>query len=266
MTFGCTIEVVAHPNEETETRYERRAQRRKRLWEAYQAEGRPEPEPGETIIPTPNSYRRFQRSFLLGQIRNAIEALPEKRRPIISRRGGTLILDYGIYQEEHDLRGFRITLTGYTVPSLVKHAEKLSTTYRSSLSAFERDAAGQVGLLLAELRHGLDSGAPNLAIVAAFKLGRAVERLEGVAPVQHRALSGARQAKRNRNNNSVRSEAAEPERERRRQAVYAAMEQQKRNRERLSFRRAIKAAATQCQCSVESIKDAEPVNNWTARK
>lgn len=236
-------------------RDERRAQRRKRLWEVYQAEGRPEPRPGETKIATPKSYRRFQRSFLLGQIRKSIEALPEKRRPIISRRGGTLILDYGIYQEEHDLRSFRVTLTGYSVSSLVKHAEKLALAYRDSASVFERDAAGQVGLHLAELRRDLDRGSSDLAIVAAFKLGLAVERLENVAPLQHRALTGARQAKRNAQIAKGR-ELSDDQLLQRWQAVQDELSKQALRGGRVSRERAYQAAATRLKLSNVAIKKA----------
>jgi hypothetical protein len=70
----------------------------------------------------------------------------------------------------------------------------------------------------------------------------------------------------NRANMQKRSLAAKGQIEKRRRAVADAMRQQKRNREPLSFKRALAAAAAKCDCSVAAIRAAKPVNRWTARE
>jgi len=106
---------------------------------------------------------------------------------------------------------------------------------------------------------------PGYRQLYALNLGRMYERML-VRQLEPRALIGLRKSKRNQANNQKRAAAAEDENDRRRQAVYQAMRQQERNREPLSFKRAMTAAAVERGCSIDAIKKAKPVNSWTRRK
>lgn len=183
---------------------QRRARRFNRLWEAYQAEGKQEPEPGTTYIKTTRAGRRFQRALELREIRKHLAQLPEGERPIIRQHGGDLILDFGIYQTHHDLRSFRVEVHGDTIGGMLRRAEKLATGRKDSALAMEAHDAKVCLRCVEGLRKALtniDAFGENTIVansltqhhaIVLVQLGKLMERLESAYPGQRDAVKAKR--------------------------------------------------------------------------
>jgi hypothetical protein len=199
------------------------------------------------------------------RIRHAIARLPMDGRPVLSRDGGTLILDYGIYQERCDLRSFRIDVNGANVGGTLRHAEQLASNYQDSPSHIERDAARDcigISQFLRDRLHDIDAFGDGRVVAeritvrefcTIIKLGRLIERLDKGLPHQRRALTGARKAKRNAR--IARENALTDEELRRRyQAVQVELTLQARRGQRINREQAYRTVAERMDLTPGMVK------------
>ena len=227
-----------------------------------------------TMVKLTREQRRRQRRIIIGSIREEIQSLPEDRRPVVFRRGSYLILDYGIYQRRHDLRGFWIELHNWGVEGTLQKVEKLAEGYRESLSAVERHAANGCLLCVKALRRqltNLDSRDDRAKLADTLTaemfhtlvgLGRRIEQLENVLPLQGRARTGLRKAVRNRHiaqGNAL----TEDELRLRYQAVQAELSAQANRGESISKEQAYRTIAPQFDVDAQAIK--KSYLNWARR-
>jgi hypothetical protein len=205
--------------------------------------------------------------------------------PIYSNTGGHERIDFGIYSHKSWVLGPSFNCEETVGPDEAielfkadrkrrKFDELATTEQLRRLTSMVRELRGDdeqsliAQMILKLLRDFLarDPSKRDAEIFAGgARIGRLMEKFL-VLPHQAAALRGKRHEERRRKNVKTQHDAGQVQNEKRRNAVYAEMERQKRNHERLSLRRAMKAAAVKCQCSFEAVKKAKPVNRWTARK